>query len=59
MSVVSRRKARAHNEYLSSYDLGKPSRYITYPDVNYFYSWSMIRYLPYNGYKWIGPGCSF
>ena len=56
MSVISQRKAEATNEYMSSYDPEKPSRYITYLDANSLYSWSMIQYLPYGGFKWIDPG---
>ena len=55
MSVISHRKAEANNKYMSSYDPEKPSRYITYRDANLLYSWSMIQYLPYGGFKWIDP----
>ena len=55
MFVISHRKAEANNKYLSSYDPDKPSRYIPYLDANSLYSWSMIQYLPYGGFKWIDP----
>ena len=55
MSVISHRKAEANNKYMSSYDPEKPSNYITYLDANSLYSWSMIQYLPYGGFKWIEP----
>ena len=55
MSVISHRKAEANNKYMSSYDPEKPSNYITYLDANSSYSWSMIQYLPYGGFKWIDP----
>ena len=55
MSVITHRKAEANNKYMSSYDPEKPSRYITYLDANSLYSWSMIQYLPYGGFKWINP----
>ena len=56
MSVISHRKAEANNKYVHSYDPEKPSKYITYLDANSLYSWSMIQYLPYGGFKWIDPG---
>ena len=55
MSVISHRKSEANNEYMTSYDPEKPSKYITYLDANSLYSWSMIQYLPYAGFKWIDP----
>ena len=51
MSVISHRKAEANNKYMSSYDPEKPTNYITYLDANSLYSWSMIQYLPYSGFK--------
>ena len=51
MSVISHRKANANNKYMHSYDPEKPSKYITYLDANSLYSWSMIQYSPYGGFK--------
>ena len=56
MSVISHRKAEANNKYMKSNDPEKPSKFITYLDANSLYSWSMIQYLPYGGFKWIDPG---
>ena len=53
MSVISHRTAEANNKYMKSYDPDKPSKFITYLDANSLYSWSMIKYLPYGGFKWI------
>ena len=55
MSVISHRKAEANNKNMRSYDPEKSSKYITYLDANSLYSWSMIQYLPYGGFKWIDP----
>ena len=55
MSVISHRKGEANNKYMSSYNPEKPSKFITYLDANSLYSWSMIQYLPYGGFKWIDP----
>ena len=56
MSVISHTRAEANNKYMTSYDLEKPTTYISYLDANPLYSWSMVQYLPYGGFKWIDPG---
>ena len=33
------------------YDNSKPSKYITYLDINNLYGWEMSQYLPYSGFK--------
>ena len=35
------------------YGNSKPSKYITYLDVNNLYGWEMSQYLPYSGFKWL------
>ena len=55
MSVISHRRAEANNKYMTLYDPEKPSTYISYLDANSLYSWSMVQYLPYGGFKWIDP----
>ena len=55
MSVISHRKAEANNKYMKTYNPEKPSKFITYLDANSLYSWSMVQYLPYGGFKWIDP----
>ena len=35
------------------YDNKKPSKYITYLDVNNLDGWTMIQYLPYGKFKWL------
>ena len=52
-SLISHRKAEANNKYMSSYDPEKPPKYITYHNDNSLYSWTMIQYLPYGGFKLI------
>ena len=52
---ISHRKAEVNNKYMNSYDPEKPLKYIIYLDANSLYSWSMIQYLPYAGFKWIDP----
>ena len=36
---------------MKNFDLTKPSKYISYLDMNNFYGWAMSRYLPYGGFK--------
>ena len=55
MTVILHSKAEANHKYMSSYNPEKPSKFITYLDANSLYSWSMIQYLPYGGFKWIDP----
>ena len=31
----------------------KPSKFITYHDMNILYVWAMSSYLPYGGFKWL------
>ena len=33
------------------YGNSKPSKYITYLDINNLYGWEMSQYLPYSGFK--------
>ena len=36
-----------------NYDPIKPSEYISYLDMDNLYDWTMSRYLPYGGFKWL------
>ena len=38
---------------MKSYDPKKPSKFITYLDMNNLYGWAMSEYLPYGGFKWL------
>ena len=38
---------------MQSYDVNKPSKFITYLDANNLYGWEMSLYLPYGGFKWL------
>ena len=37
----------------------KPSKFITYLDINNLYGWAMSGYLPYDGCKWLKDVDSF
>ena len=38
---------------MNDYDPKKPSKFITYLDVNNLYGWTMSEYLPYGRFKWL------
>ena len=38
---------------MKDYDPKKPSKFITYLDMNNLYGWAMSGYLPYGGFKWL------
>ena len=38
---------------MKDYDLKKPSKFITYLDINNLYGWAMSGYLSYGGFKWL------
>ena len=35
------------------YDPTKPSKYMSFPDMNNLFGWGMSQYLPYGGFKWL------
>ena len=38
---------------MNDYDPTKPSKYISYLDMNNLYGCTMSSYLPYGGFKWL------
>ena len=36
-----------------NYDPKKPSKFITYLDMNNLYGWGLNEYLPYGEFKWL------
>ena len=53
ISYIAKRYAKANNKYMKNYDPTKPSKFITYLDMNNLYGWAMSGYLPYGGFKWL------
>ena len=53
ISYIAKRYAKANNKYMKDYDPKKPSKFITYLDMNHLYGWAMSGYLPYGGFKWL------
>ena len=50
ISYGCKRHSEANNKYIKHYDLTKPSKCISYLDVNNLYRWGMSGYLPYGGF---------
>ena len=53
ISYISKRYAKANNKYMNDYDSKKPSKFITYLDMNNLYGWGLSEYLPYSEFKWL------
>ena len=53
ISYISKRYAKAINKYMKYYNPTKPSKFITYLDMNNVYGWAMSRCLPYGRFKWL------
>ena len=51
ISYIAKRYAKANSKRKKNYDPTKPSKFITYLDMNNFYGWVMSRYLPYGRFK--------
>ena len=51
INYINKRFSNANNEYCPDYDPKKPSRFISYLDMNNLYGWAMSEYLPYEGFK--------
>ena len=53
ISYIAKRYAKANDKYMNDYDPKKPSKFITYLDMNNLYGWGLSEYLPYGGFKWL------
>ena len=51
ISYIAKRCAKATNKYMKNYYLKKPSKFLTYIEINN--CWVMNGYLPYGGFKWL------
>ena len=52
-SYIAKIYAKANNKYTENYDPKKPSKFITYLDMNNLYGWGLSEYLPYGEFKWL------
>ena len=53
ISYIAKRNTKANNKYMNDYDSKKPSKFLTYQDINNIYGWGLSTYLPYGGFKWL------
>ena len=53
ISYIVKRYSEANDKYMKNYDPKKPSKYISYLDMNNWYGWAMSGYLPYGRFKWL------
>ena len=53
ISYIAKRHAKANNKYMNDFDPKKPSKFITYLDLNNLYGWAMSEYLSYGEFKWL------
>ena len=56
---IAKRYSKANNKYMKNCDPKKPSKFITYLDMNNLYGWGMSCYLPYGGFKWLKKNDGF
>ena len=40
-------------KYMKNYNSTKPSKLISYFDMNNLYGWGMSQYIPHGGFKWL------
>ena len=48
---IAKKYSKANNKYTENYDPTKPSKYISYLDMNNLYVWAMSGHLPYGVFK--------
>ena len=53
ISYIFKRYAKANNKNMNDYDSKKPSKFITYLDMNNLYGWGLSSYLLNGGFKWL------
>ena len=53
ISYIAKRYSEANNKCMKNYDPTKPSKYISYLDINNLYGWELSGYLPYSEFKWL------
>ena len=53
ISYIAKRYNEANNKYLKDYNPIKPSKFVSYLDVNNLYGWAMSGYFPCGGFKWL------
>ena len=55
ISYIPNKYSRANNKYLKAYDPKQESKHVIYLDTNKLYGYTMSKFLPTSGFKWIDP----
>ena len=53
ISYITKRYSKANNKDIKNHDSRKPSKFITYFDMNNLYDWAISVYPPYGEFKWL------
>ena len=53
VSYIAKRYSEANNKYMKNYGPKKPSKFITYLDINNLYDWAISAYILYGGDIWL------
>ena len=53
ISYIAKRHSKANNKYMKNFDPTKPSKCISYLDMNNLNGWGLSGYLLYGGFKWL------
>jgi len=53
VATIPHRHSVANNPYINGYDPSIDTSYIMYVDSNNLYGWSMMEFLPVNGFRWM------
>ena len=53
ISYIAKRYSEVNNKYLKVSDPTKPSKFISYNDMNPLHCWAMSGYLNYGKFKWL------
>ena len=59
ISYICKRFTKANNKYMNNYDPTRANKYIMYIDAKNLYGWTMSKYLPYGGFKWLKNNDNF
>ena len=51
ISYIAKGYSKANKKYMKNHDPIKPSKFISYKDMNNLRGWEMRDYLPYGGFK--------
>ena len=52
---ISKRYSNTNKKYLQLYDSKQESKHVKYFDTNNFYGYTLHKFLPTGGFRWIAP----